>query len=174
MFIDAGDFFIKLEDFNKKIRDAQEELTSLSSNLGEAVKESEPKKLGRVSEISLEVSRTYQELGKYYAEMKEEYVKIEKQMAGVNSRVENLKHELREKEGPEILQKAVETYEGAIFVNSLFFEIYHKMSSTLQDFSDVIGQVKAIAEIIRGFSGPSEKGVEELQRSISETERYIW
>lgn len=175
MFIDAGDFFIKLENFNKKIKNAQQELAGLSSNLGKAMKEPESKKLERVKEIGLKVSRAYHELGKYYAELKEEYAKVEEQMTEVNSRVENFKQELRQKEGPEILQRAVETYEGAIFVNSLFFsEIYRKMSFTLQDFADVIGQVKAIAEIIKGFSGFSEKGIEELQRSMSETDRYIW
>jgi|GEM_PF-4840764 len=174
MFIDAGDFFIKLENFNKKIKNAQQEFAALSLDLGKTVREPEAKKLKKVGEISSKVSRIYHELGKYYAELKEEYAKIREQVTEVNSRVDNFKEELRKKEGLEILQEAVKTYEGAIFVNSLFFEIHHKMSFTLQEFSDVIGQVKAIVEIIKGFSGFSEKRIEELQHSISETDRYIW
>ncbi len=88
-----------------------------------------------------------------------------------------LRRELREKgdDDLEVLQKAVETYEGVIFVYSLFYpEIYGKMSSTLQDFSEVIGQVEAIADVVGGFSDYSDKEIEELQQSISKTERYIW
>ncbi len=183
MFIDAGDFYIKLDKFNKKIKNAQQVLVDISSNLGGAMKEPEPKRLKMVTKIGSSVSQTYRELRKQYAELRGEYARIEKQMLEVSSRVMASKRELREKDDDdlEILKKTVETYEGAIFAYTLFYpEIYGKMSSTLQDFSEVIGQVEAIADIINGFSDSSDKGVkevdglQELQQSISKTDRYIW
>jgi len=175
MFIDAGDFYIKHDEFNKKIKNAQQVLVDISSNLGGVMKEPEPKRLKMVSKIGSSVSQTYRELRKQYAELRGEYARIEKQMLDVSSRVMTLKRELREKDDRKTLKKAVETYEGAIFAYTLFYpEIYGKMSSTLQDFSQVIGQVEAIADIVNGFSDSSDKQIEELQQSISKTERYIW
>lgn len=173
MFLDAGDFFIKLDEFNKKIKSAQQELSMLSYNLGKSMKKSE---LNDIKEITSKVSQIYHELGKYYNQVKVEYAKIEKQMAKVNLRVENMKRELREREEEmKTLRKAVETYEGSIFIYSIYTsEIYNKMSLTLQDFSDFIGRVEALSKIISGFSGSQKKEIKELQRSLSETDRYIW
>lgn len=180
VFLDLGDFFIKLDRFDKKIKDAESEFTKHAIELGSVMKKSDGIPVEYISKISSDVSRTYRSLEGDYEEVKKEFNMILKQVNKANASLQPVKEELSKKKELDIrfLLKALDIYNGVLFANSTFNEVQAKLNKTLNDFASVIGHVKGITETLQGFQSEkvlSEKEIEKLQRSIEEiTGRYIW
>ncbi|MEE8167470.1 MAG: hypothetical protein V3T58_01190 [Candidatus Hydrothermarchaeales archaeon] len=182
MVLDFGDFFIKLEDLDKKVKDAEAKLTNLAIRLGISTKiRAKDARAVEIKEVASTLSEAYEVLGKSYSEVKEEFSRILKQVQEVSTAstktIESLKDKVSAKKKDAIL-KSLNAYRDIVDANSYFYQADSKLNTTMNDFASVIGQVKGIVEVIQGFQSedaPSTKEIKKLQRSIDEiTERYIW
>lgn len=182
MFIDLRDFYIKLDNFGGKIKYAESEFTKLATELGSAMKKGIKLPPEVVDKIVTNISETYHSLGEYYEDTKKEFNYVLNQFNEVYSSLKSLKEELSNKKEEEMerafLLKANKIYSDAVFAYSLYIEICAKLDNTLNDFAGVIGQVKGIIEITKGFQGEkiiSMEEIEKIQHSVGEfTWRYIW